>query len=46
MVAQLHGAQIWQARFLVLDEVDRMVEAGHFRELRSLLHLLEKARTE
>jgi superfamily II DNA/RNA helicase len=29
-------------RFLVLDEADRMVEEGHFRELTSLLSALPK----
>ena len=34
--------QMSSIQFLVLDEVDRMVEAGHFRELRSILNLIEK----
>jgi len=31
--------QIKSLRFLVLDEADRMVEAGHFAELEHILRL-------
>lgn len=33
-------AALPRIRFLVLDEADRMVETGHFKELDSLLGLL------
>lgn len=35
-----HLAALPDVRFLVLDEADRMVETGHFKELDSLLTLL------
>ena len=41
VLAQLHGL-----RFFVLDEVDRMVEQGHFKELRNLMALLEHQHDE
>ena len=40
-VGYLH--RLRHLRFFVLDEVDRMVEAGHYRELGHLLGLLAKA---
>jgi hypothetical protein len=33
------AAQVQRLRFLVLDEADRMVEAGHFAELDKILRL-------
>lgn len=38
-----HLGQLRELRFFVLDEVDRMVEQGHFRELESILRLLDDA---
>ncbi|EDV35855.1 uncharacterized protein Dana_GF12675 [Drosophila ananassae] len=35
-----HLSKIEDASFLVIDETDRMVEKGHFEELRSLLKVL------
>lgn len=35
-----HLSKIENASFLVIDETDRMVEKGHFEELRSLLKVL------
>lgn len=35
-----HLSKIEDISFLVIDETDRMVEKGHFEELRSLLKLL------
>ena len=37
-----HLRSLPDLRFFVMDEVDRMVEAGHFKELRSILALLER----
>lgn len=31
--------EIKQIKFLVLDEADRMIEAGHFQELENILRL-------
>jgi ATP-dependent RNA helicase DDX24/MAK5 len=31
--------EIKELRFLVLDEADRMIEAGHFAELENILRL-------
>jgi len=33
-----HLSHFEQLKFLVLDEADRMVERGHFAELRDILH--------
>lgn len=38
-----HLTSLPLVRFLVLDEADRMVESGHFKELDSLLGLLAPA---
>ena len=37
-----HLGALHKLRFFVLDEVDRMVEAGHFKELQNILRLLEQ----
>ena len=34
--------QLHTVSFFVMDEVDRMIEAGHFKELRNILNLLER----
>ena len=39
--AQPHLRNLGSLRFFVLDEVDRMVDAGHFRELDNVLQLLQ-----
>ncbi|XP_076066593.1 ATP-dependent RNA helicase DDX24 [Oratosquilla oratoria] len=44
-----HLAQVTSIRYLAIDETDRMVERGHFRELQDLLELInssEKAKTK
>jgi ATP-dependent RNA helicase DDX24/MAK5 len=33
------ASQVKHLRFLVLDEADRMIEAGHFAELDNILRL-------
>ena len=33
------ASEIRHLRFLVLDEADRMIEAGHFAELENILRL-------
>ncbi|KAF9326672.1 ATP-dependent RNA helicase [Podila minutissima] len=40
----IYSERLIQARFLVLDEADRMLESGHFQELSSILKLLERKR--
>uniref|UniRef100_A0AAG5DL71 ATP-dependent RNA helicase n=1 Tax=Anopheles atroparvus TaxID=41427 RepID=A0AAG5DL71_ANOAO len=35
-----HLAKVTQIRFLVIDETDRMLEKGHFEELKQLLELI------
>ena len=35
-----HLANMGHLRFLVLDEADRMMETGHFKELSLLLHYI------
>ncbi|CDW94611.1 hypothetical protein [Sporisorium scitamineum] len=37
------AARIKQARFLVLDEADRMVEVGHFAEMEHILNLVNRS---
>ena len=37
-----HLGRLSELRFFVLDEVDKMVEAGHFRELRNILGQVER----
>ena len=37
-----HLGRLSELRFFVLDEVDKMVEAGHFRELRDILGQVER----
>ncbi|KAF9086368.1 ATP-dependent RNA helicase [Mortierella sp. AM989] len=39
-----YSERLVHARFLVLDEADRMLESGHFQELSSILKLLERKR--
>ncbi|KAF9140008.1 ATP-dependent RNA helicase [Linnemannia schmuckeri] len=39
-----YSERLIQARFLVLDEADRMLESGHFEELSNILKLLERKR--
>ncbi|KAF9929520.1 ATP-dependent RNA helicase [Linnemannia zychae] len=39
-----YSERLIQARFLVLDEADRMLESGHFEELTNILKLLERKR--
>ncbi|KAG5460567.1 MAG: P-loop containing nucleoside triphosphate hydrolase protein [Olpidium bornovanus] len=39
-------AHIRKIRFLVIDEADRMLEGGHFRELTYLLDMLSRKRCE
>eukprot|EP00727_Mastigamoeba_balamuthi_P001997 m51a1_g11795 putative atp-dependent rna helicase ddx24 (861) ;mRNA; f:317900-320757 len=38
-----HVSDLSRLRFLVLDEADRMVEAGHFRELDSIIGLVRSS---
>ncbi|KAK3811559.1 MAG: P-loop containing nucleoside triphosphate hydrolase protein [Linnemannia gamsii] len=40
----IYSERLVQARFLVLDEADRMLESGHFEELSNILKLLERKR--
>ncbi|KAF9426951.1 ATP-dependent RNA helicase [Podila epigama] len=40
----VYSERLVHARFLVLDEADRMLESGHFQELSSILKLLERKR--
>ena len=40
-----HLSELGQLRFFVLDEVDRMVEQGKFRELQSILRLMDNDTT-
>lgn len=37
------AAQLRNLRFLVLDEADRMVEAGHFQELEGILRMTARS---
>ena len=37
-----HLSTIPDIRFLVIDETDRMVESGHFEELKQLLELINE----
>ncbi|KAF9539305.1 ATP-dependent RNA helicase [Mortierella hygrophila] len=39
-----YSERLIQAKFLVLDEADRMLESGHFEELSNILKLLERKR--
>ncbi|KAF9163473.1 ATP-dependent RNA helicase [Mortierella sp. AD011] len=39
-----YSNRLIHARFLVLDEADRMLESGHFQELSNILKLLERKR--
>ncbi|KAG0232284.1 ATP-dependent RNA helicase [Actinomortierella wolfii] len=39
-----YSERVKQARFLVLDEADRMLEQGHFEELSSILKLMSRKR--
>ncbi|KAG0253916.1 ATP-dependent RNA helicase [Actinomortierella ambigua] len=39
-----YSERVKQARFLVLDEADRMLEQGHFEELASILKLMSRKR--
>lgn len=43
MQGNSHLNSLENLKFLVLDEADRMVEFGHFRELRSILDRLNGA---
>lgn len=35
-----HILQVYNAEFLVIDEADRMIEAGHFKELKLILNYI------
>ncbi|KAG0280842.1 ATP-dependent RNA helicase [Linnemannia exigua] len=39
-----YSERLVQAKFLVLDEADRMLESGHFEELSNILKLMERKR--
>ncbi|CAO3565128.1 unnamed protein product [Mortierella alpina] len=39
-----YSGRLTNARYLVLDEADRMLESGHFQELTNILKLLERKR--
>ena len=39
-----HVSKLERLRYLVIDEADRMVEQGHFKELSSILDLIHRTR--